>query len=43
LARSIAASTGAIGFSPEELIKDIWNDKAEAEGNQFRDQLEQLQ
>jgi len=43
LAKSIAASTGAIRFSPDEWIKDIWNDKAETEGNQFRDQIEQLQ
>jgi predicted kinase len=43
LAKSIAASTGAIRFSPDEWIKDIWNDKAETEGNEFRDQIEQLQ
>ncbi len=43
LAKSIEASTGAIRFSPDEWIKDIWNDEAEAEGNQFRDQIEQLQ
>src|SRR6266851_4413146 len=43
IVKSIAASTGAIRFSPDELIKDTWNDKAEAEGNQFRDQIEQLQ
>ena len=43
LAKSIATSTGAIRFSPDEWIKDIWNDRAEAEGNQFRDQIEQLQ
>src|ERR1700737_2418943 len=43
LAKSIAASAGAIRFSPDEWIKDIWNDKAESEGNQFRDQVEQLQ
>jgi predicted kinase len=43
LSKSIAASTGAIRFSPDEWIKDIWNDKAESEGNQFRDQIEQLQ
>jgi len=42
LAKSIA-STGAIRFSADEWIKDIWNDRAEAEGNQFRDQIEQLQ
>jgi predicted kinase len=43
LAKNIAASTGAIRFSPDEWIKDIWNDKAETEGNLFRDQIEQLQ
>ena len=43
LAKSIVTSTGAIRFSPDEWIKDIWNDKAETEGNQFRDQIEQLQ
>jgi predicted kinase len=43
LAKSIAASSGAIRFSPDEWIKDIWKDKAEAEGNQYRDQIEQLQ
>jgi predicted kinase len=43
LAKNIAASTGAIRFSPDEWIKDIWDDKAETEGNQFRDQIEQLQ
>src|SRR5882757_6362667 len=43
LAKSITASTGAIRFSPDEWIKDIWNERAESEGNQFRDQIEQLQ
>jgi predicted kinase len=43
LAKSIAASTGSIRFSPDEWIKDIWVDKAESEGNQHRDQIEQLQ
>ena len=43
LANNIAASTGAFRFSPDEWIKDIWGDKAEAEGNRFRDQVEQLQ
>jgi predicted kinase len=43
LAKSITESTGALRFSPDEWIKDIWNDKAETEGNQFRDQIEQLQ
>ncbi len=43
LAKSIAASTGSFRFSPDEWIKDIWIDKAESEGNQYRDQVEQLQ
>lgn len=43
LARSIAASTGAFRFSPDEWIKDIWGNQAEEEGNRFRDQIEQLQ
>jgi predicted kinase len=43
LAKSIAASTGSIRFSPDEWIKDIWIDKAESEGNRFSDQIEQLQ
>lgn len=43
LAKSIAASIGALRFSPDEWIKEIWNDKAETEGNLFRDQIEQLQ
>jgi predicted kinase len=43
LAKRLHASTGAIRFSPDEWIKLIWLDKAETEGNQFRDQIEQLQ
>ena len=43
LAKSIAASTGAIRFSPDEWIKDIWKEGAETEGNRFRDQIELLQ
>lgn len=43
LAKSIAASSGAIRLCPDEWIKDIWNEKSETEGNQFRDQIEQLQ
>lgn len=43
LAKSIAASNGAIRLCPDEWIKDIWNEKYETEGNQFRDQIEQLQ
>jgi len=43
LAKSIAASTGAFLFSPDEWIKEIWVDKAESEGNQYRDRIEQLQ
>jgi predicted kinase len=43
LAKSIAGSMGAIRFSPDEWIKEIWTDKAETDGNQFRNQIEQLQ
>ena len=43
LAKKIAASTGAIVFSPDEWLKDIWYDKAESDGNRYRDQVEQLQ
>ncbi|HQU83558.1 MAG TPA: ATP-binding protein [Pyrinomonadaceae bacterium] len=42
LAKQIAAS-GAIRFCPDEWIKDIWNETAETEGNEFRDVIEQLQ
>lgn len=34
---------GVVRFCPDEWIKDIWRDKAEKEGNLFRDQVEQLQ
>ncbi|MFL5787799.1 MAG: AAA family ATPase [Flavisolibacter sp.] len=43
VAKSIESTTGAIRFCPDEWIKDIWKDKAEKEGNEYRDQLEQLQ
>ena len=43
LAKSIAASTGAFRFEPDQWIKLIWGDKAESEGNQYRHQIEQLQ
>jgi predicted kinase len=43
LAKAIAASTGAFRFEPDEWIKDIWGDKAETDGNNYRDQIEQLQ
>jgi predicted kinase len=43
LAKSIAVSTGAIVFSPDEWLKEIWHDKAESDGNRYRDQIEQLQ
>jgi predicted kinase len=43
LAKQIAASSGAIRFCPDEWIKDIWKEKAETEGNKFRDNIEQLQ
>jgi predicted kinase len=43
LAKTIAASTDAFRFEPDEWIRSIWGDKAETEGNQYRDQIEQLQ
>jgi predicted kinase len=43
LAKTIAASTDAFRFEPDEWIKDIWADKAESEGNQYRNQIEKLQ
>jgi predicted kinase len=43
LAKSISESSGACRFSPDEWIKEIWKGNAEAEGNQFRDQIEQIQ
>ncbi len=43
LAKEIAARGGAVRFCPDEWIKDIWREKAETEGNQFRDHIEQLQ
>ncbi len=43
LSQKIVAETGGIIFSPDDWIKDIWNNKAEVEGNGFRDQIEQLQ
>jgi predicted kinase len=43
LAKEIAASSGAIRFCPDEWIKSIWDEKAEITGNQFRDNIEQLQ
>ncbi len=43
LAKSISASTGSIRFSPDEWIKEIWADKAESEGNRYREKIEQLQ
>src|SRR5580704_5054303 len=43
LAKRIAASTGSVRLSPDEWIKDIWDDKSESEGNKYRDKIEQLQ
>ena len=43
LAKEIAAKTGAIRLCPDEWIKDIWFEKAETEGNNYRDAIEQLQ
>lgn len=43
LAKKIVNNTGGIIFSPDEWIKDIWFDKAESEGNAYRDEIEQLQ
>ena len=43
LAKEIAATRGAVRFCPDEWIKDIWKEKAETEGNNFRDEVEQLQ
>ena len=43
LAREIESSTGAIRFCPDEWIKDIWKEKAENDGNEFRDAIETLQ
>jgi len=43
LAKKIASTAAALRFSPDEWIKDIWGNQAEAEGNRFRDQVEQLQ
>jgi len=43
LAKSIAASTGSIRLCPDEWIKDIWDDTAETEGNNYRGKIEKLQ
>lgn len=43
LSKEVAAKTGAVRFCPDEWIKDIWFEKAETEGNNFRDAIEQLQ
>lgn len=43
LAKEIAASSGAIRFCPDEWIKDIWKNDAETAGNNYRDEIEQLQ
>ncbi len=43
LSKKIESETGAIRFTPDEWIKDIWKELAETEGNTHRDQIEQLQ
>lgn len=43
LSRKIESETGAVRFTPDEWIKDIWKEMAEIEGNTYRDQIEQLQ
>lgn len=44
LAKEIEKSLSAVRLCPDEWIKDIWgNELAEKEGNEFRDQIEQLQ
>lgn len=43
IAKEIVAKTGAIRLCPDEWIKDIWFEKAETEGNTYRDAIEQLQ
>jgi predicted kinase len=43
LAKKIVSTTAALRFSPDEWIKIIWGQKAESDGNHYRDQVEQLQ
>jgi predicted kinase len=43
LAKKIVSTTAALRFSPDEWIKVIWGQKAESDGNHYRDQVEQLQ
>ena len=43
LAKQIAETTGAIRFCPDDWIKMIWRENAESSGNQYRDQVEQMQ
>ena len=43
LSKNIESKTGAVRFTPDEWIKDIWKEMAEIEGNTYRDQIEQLQ
>ncbi|MDP4011807.1 MAG: ATP-binding protein [Candidatus Roizmanbacteria bacterium] len=43
LSKKIESETGAIRFTPDEWIKNIWKEMAEIEGNTYRDQIEQLQ
>jgi len=43
LAKKIEIETNAIRMCPDEWIKEMWKDKAETEGNTYRDRIEQLQ
>jgi len=44
LAKKLEFELNAVRLSPDEWIKDIWpTDIAETEGNEYRDQIEQLQ
>lgn len=43
LAKQIEKNTTAVRFAPDEWIKEIWRERAESEGNQLRDQVEELQ
>jgi len=43
LANKIAQETGAIRFCPDDWIKNIWKEKAETDGNSYRENVEQLQ
>ncbi len=44
LSKKLESTVGAIRFSPDEWIKDIWPPEvSETEGNRYRDQIEKLQ